>query len=351
MAHLLYRPVCSIGVLLTVCSFARGQEAIKASSEPEGGHLSEPYHPVWFRLTGRQPNWGHGYFARITEETTPGKPNAELYDREGILVTEVRIWFPDALRITLYDVSPLPDGGVVASGQAGTKEGITSFLAKTNASGTLVSLLRLQTLIMAARVCQASDDTIWTFERNVKKESANDLTYPLVQQYSFETGLLNSYLPRESVALHAHAVAAGGGPNGSFLVCGKHHISLYLNQTNEYIQIDVDTQSLQRWKMDMAPLTQAKVTGFAVTENGRVYASLYEAEPESEGKTRGLFELRAEPGKAIAKWVAVTGTLNSHREGEAVAKDTFWRLWGADGGDLIIGRQYDAEFSWVQVIR
>ena len=101
----------------------------------------------------------------------------------------------------------------------------------------------------------------------------------------------------------------------------------------------------------MAPLKQAKVTGFAVTENGRVYASLYEVQPESERKTRGLFELRAEPGKATAKWVVVTGTLNSHREGESVEKDTFWRLWGAEGDDLIIGQQYDAEFSWARVIR
>jgi hypothetical protein len=103
--------------------------------------------------------------------------------------------------------------------------------------------------------------------------------------------------------------------------------------------------------MDMAPLAQAKVTGFAVSENGRVYASLYELEPASERKTHGLFELHAEPEKGIAKWVAVTGTLNSHREGEAVAKSTFWRLWGAEGNDLIIERQYDAEFTWARVIR
>lgn len=350
MVHLLYRPACSIGALLIAWSFACSQ-ITNASSEPNSAHLSEPYHRLWFRLTAREPNWGHSYLARITGETTPGKPNAELYDREGKLVSEARIWFPDALRITLFDVSPLADGGVVASGQAETKEGITWFLAKTNASGAPVSLLRLQRPVMAGRICQASDDTVWTFERDVNKESANDLTYPLVQQYSFEAGSLNSYLSRESVALRAHAVAAGGGPNGSFLVCGKHQISLYLNQTNEYIQIDVDTRSLQRWKMDMGPLAQARVTGFAVTENGRVYASLYEVQPESDRKTRGLFELRAEPGKATAKWVVVTGTLNSHREGETVAKDTFWRLWGAEGDDLIIGQQYDAEFSWVRVVR
>jgi len=318
--------------------------------ESEGGHLSELSHHVWFRLTAYQPNWAHGYFAQMTGETTPGEPNAELFDKEGKFVTQARIWFPEALRVTLFDVSPLRNGGAVTSGHAETTEGATSFLAKTDASGSSTSVLQLQTFI-AGRVCQASDDSIWVYGGDPSKESANDLTYPLVRQYSLEKGLLSSYLPRESVALLKHAVVGGGGPSGSFLVCGKKQISLYLNQTNEYIQINPDTQSLQRWTMDMAPLAQAKVTGFAVTENGQVYASLYELEPESERKTHGLFELRAEPEKGMAKWVAVAGTLNSHREGEAVDKGTFWRLWGAEGNDLIIGQQYDAAFTWVRVIR
>jgi hypothetical protein len=318
--------------------------------ESEGGHLSELSHHVWLPLTAHQPNWAHGYFAQMTGVTTPGGPSAELFDREGKFVTQARIWFPEALRVTLFDVSPLRNGGAVASGHAETTEGATSFLAKTDASGSSTSVLQLQTFI-AGRVCQASDDTIWVYGRDPSKESANDLTYPLVRQYSLEKGLLSSYLPRETVALLKHAVVGGGGPSGSFLVCGKKQISLYLNQTNEYILINPDTQSLQRWMMDMAPLAQAKVTGFAVTENGRVYASLYELEPESERKTHGLFELRSEPEKGMAKWVAVTGTLNSHREGEAVDKGTFWRLWGAEGNDLIIGQQYDSAFTWVRVIR
>jgi hypothetical protein len=319
--------------------------SLQREGASEAGYLSEPYRRVWcpeVRAHGKQPNWAHGYFAQVTGETS-----AQLHDREGKLVSEARIWFPDALQITLFDVSPSVSGGVVASGFAGTEEGSTSFLAKTDASGATVSLLRLPTFV-PGRVCQARDDTIWTFGRDIEKESANDHSYPLVHQYSFEKGLLNSYLSRETVALRTHAAVGGGG---SFLVCGSHRISLYLNQTDEYIEIDPDAQSLQRWKMDMAPLAQARVTGLAVTENGRVYASLYELEPESERKTHGLFELRAEPGKTTAKWFVVRGTLNSHREGEAVPKGTFWRLWGAEGDDLIIGEQYDAEFSWVRVIR
>jgi hypothetical protein len=321
--------------------------------ESQAGHLSEPYHQVWcpevFRFTGHQPTWAHGYLAQLTGETSPGKPNAVLYDKRGKLFCEARIWFPDALQITLIDAVPSVTGGVVASGNAETTEGSTYFLAKTDVSGTVISLLRNQR--MPGRVCEAGDGTIWTFERDVLKESEKDLDYPLIQQYSFEKGLLQSYLSRELVGFNAHAIVGGGGPNGSFLVCSKDRILLYLNQTNEYVEIDPSTQTLQRWNTDMTPLAQAKVTGLDITESGHVYASLYEFQRETERKTHGLFELKREPGKATAKWIALAGTLNSHKEGETVPKNTFWRLWGAEGDDLIIGRQFDAEFSWVRVIR
>jgi hypothetical protein len=101
----------------------------------------------------------------------------------------------------------------------------------------------------------------------------------------------------------------------------------------------------------MSPLDRAAVTGLAATDDGHVYASLYEVNDSTQTKTHGLFEVRAESGKAGASWVPVAGTLNAQREGEVVPKDAFYRLWGAEGNDLIIGRQYAAQFSWVKVIR
>jgi hypothetical protein len=364
-ARLLLAVLSALGVGQRVASQSQSyaQESVQrgsgtssaASAQQPGiqsvaGHLSEPHHQVWapevFRSTGHQPTWAYGYLAQLKEEGSPGQPNAEVYDREGRLISEPRLWLPDALQIMLFDAAPSASGGVVASGNAETMEGTTYFLAKTDVSGEVVSLLRTGTTV-AGHVCEAGDGTIWTFETDVLKESANEQNYSLVQQYSFEKGLLHSYLSRELVALK-HIGSPGGS---SILVCGKKHISLYLMQINEYIEIDPATESLQRWEMDMTPLPHARVTGLVVTESGHIYASLYEVQTETERKTHGLFELQTEQGNPTAKWAAIRGTLNTHLEGEPVPKDTFWRLWGSEGNDLIIGRQYDAEFSWVQVIR
>jgi hypothetical protein len=340
----------SASALVAAVGVARAQDLARG----DVGHLSEPHHELWapevFRVSGKQPLWAHGYLAQFTGDVTPGNPNADVYDRQGKVASQARFWFPGVQRIMLLDAIATAEGGVIASGTAVTDEGGSFwFLGKTDSSGVLISHLEIQKFI--GRVCEASDGTIWTYGHAATKESENDHSYSLVEQYSFEKGLLNSYLSRELVAVRKFAISAGGGgPNGTFLVCSEDRISLYMNQTNEYVEIEPSTQKLQRWKMDMSPLERAAVTGLAATEDGHVYASLYEVDDSTQTKTHGLFELRAEHGKASASWVVVAGTLNAHREGEVVPKDAFYRLWGAEGNDLIIGRQNAAEFSWVKVI-
>jgi len=83
----------------------------------------------------------------------------------------------------------------------------------------------------------------------------------------------------------------------------------------------------------MTPLAGARVTGLAITGKGRVYASLFEVQAETETKTHGLFELRTEPGASVGKWIVVNGTLNAYLEGETVPKGAFFRAWGADSND------------------
>jgi len=326
--------------------------AQQPNAESAAGHLSEPYRSDWFpaavRSNSRWPTWAYGYLAQLAEEQFP--LDVAVYDRQGKQVSQAHVWIPDATKMWLVAAAPTMDGGAIVSGYAAIYPGITYFLAKTSVSGGVVSLLRTETFA-AARICEASDDTIWTLGRDVQKESAHDGDYPLVRQYSFEKGLLRSYLSRALVDFrHSGALGGGEGTNGTFLVCGKDRISLYLNETNEYIEIDPSTENLKRWEMDMTSLAGARVTGLAVTAKGRVYASLFEVQAETEAKTHGLFELRMEAGASVGKWIVVSETLNAHLEGETVPKGAFFRVWGADSDDLVIRRQYDADMSWVRVI-
>jgi hypothetical protein len=315
------------------------------------GRLSEPFHSATYleatSSNGRQPNWDHGRLTHLTGNRTAGSASVEVYDRDGKHVMDARIWLPEVPEVFLIDAIPLQGGGVLAGGYA-FNEGIVSFVAETDDHGNVIAVLKTETLL-PARVCEQPDGTVWVFGRDLQKEKANDGLYSLLRQYSFERGLLHSYLSRDSVALRTKAAAGGGGPQGSYLNCGKKIVSLYLNQTDEFVQVDAAKESVQRWKMDMSPITSGKVTGLGVTESGRIYASLYALKAD-DTKVHGLFELQAEPGKPMGSWIPVAGTLNSHREGETVPQYTFWRLWGTDGENLVIGRQYDPSFEWVRVV-
>jgi len=321
-------------------------------TDASAGRLSEPFHSATYLeatlSNGRQPNWNHGRLAHLTGNRTAGSLSVEVYDRDGKHVMDARIWLPEVREVFLIDAIPLQGGGVLASGHASTDGGIVGFVAKTDDYGNVIAAAKTETLL-PTRGCEQPDGTVWVFGRDLQKENANDGSYSLLRQYRFETGLLHSYLSRDSVALRTKAGAGGGGPQGSYLNCGKNIVSLYLNQTDEFVQVDAAKESLQRWKMDMSPITSGKVTGLGVTESGRIYASLYALKAD-DTKVHGLFELQAELGKTSGKWLPVAGTLNSHREREIVTQNTFWRLWGIEGENLVIGRQYDPSFAWVRVV-
>jgi hypothetical protein len=317
------------------------------------GRLSEPFRSATYMEEvgsyGREPNWNYGYLARPIRIGTPGSADVAVYDRDGKHVIEARIWFPEAAEVFLFDATPVEGGKVLASGFATTRNGTFNFVAKTDTSGNVMAMLNTETL-SPARVCEQPDGTVWVFGRDSRKDYANDKTYSVLRQYSFEGDLLHSYLSRDSIELHHSAIPSGRGQFGSFLDCGKRVVSLYTNLTSEFVQVDADKESMQRWEMDMSPLTDGRVTGLGVTESGHIYASLYELKTDGT-KVHGLFELQAEAGKPEGRWIPVAGTLNSFREGQTVPQNTFWRLWGADGEDLVIGRQYDPSFSWVRVVR
>jgi hypothetical protein len=323
-----------------------------SNSEPGAGHLSEPYRIAWFPASvwfdARWPTWAQGYFARLSEGDFPS--DLAVYDRSGKQVSQAHISIPGATELWLVAAAPTSGGGAIASGHVAIDDRTTYFLAETSVSGGVVSSLHTETFL-ATRMCTASDDTVWTLGRDSEKESEHEGDYALVRQYSFEKGLLHSYLSRSLVDFRHEGVMSGGeGPNGTFLVCGKDRVSLYLNETNEYFEIDPSRESLKRWKIAMAPLAGGRVTGLAVTDKGRVYASLFEVQEESDTKTHGLFELRAEPSASVGKWILVNGTLNSQPRVEDAPKDSFFRLWGADKEDLVIRRLFDADTSWVRVI-
>jgi hypothetical protein len=247
-------------------------------------------------------------------------------------------------------VVPTMEGAAIVSGSGMTNPGHTYFLAKTSSSGGIVSVIRTEGF-EAGRVCEASDHIIWTLGSDRDKEREHDDNFSLLQHYSFEKGLLHGYLSKADSGLSDTQLLGNGHPSGGLLVCGKRRISVYLNETNEYIEIDPFTETLKRWKMDAKPFPKGMLTGFAVTEKGRVYVSLFEDwRTETDWKfRRALFELRLGPNSESGRWTLVNGTFTSC-DPENIPDGIFFKLWGADADDLVIRRLHEGDMSWVRVI-
>ena len=92
------------------------------------------------------------------------------------------------------------------------------------------------------------------------------------------------------------------------------------------------------------------LTVFAVKDKSRFYVTLFEDQhTETDWKfNRGLFELRLDPNSGTGKWSLVNGTFSSS-DPENIPDGIFFKLWGADGDDLVIQRLHQADMSWVRV--
>lgn len=329
------------------------QQAPPLATVSGAGHLSEPYRNVSctppVRFTRHQV-WAYGFLAQFMNEGF--NPDIMVCDMQGQQVNSAHIAIPGLSVNLLIAAVPSMDGDAIVSGHANTNPGLTFFLAKTSSSGGVVSVIRTENF-MARGICEADDHTIWTLGRDQEKDKAHDNSYPLVEQFSFESGLLHGYLSKaDSGVSNAGLLGASGASKfGGFLVCRNRHISLYLNETNEYIEIDPSTKTLKRWKMDAKPLSGGMAAGLAVTEKGRVYVSLFEdRHTETDWKfRRGLFEVRLDPNSGLGKWSLVSGTFSSS-DPENIPDGIFFKLWGADGEDLVIRRLHEADMSWVRVI-
>ena len=276
--------------------------------------------------------------------------NIMVCDMQGKQVNSAHISIPGESVNFLGAVVPTMEGDAIVSGQAMTNPGITFFLAKTGSSGGVVSVIRTGGF-RAGRVCEASDLTIWTLGSDQDKERVHDNSYSLVQHFSFETGLLHGYLSKADSGLRETQLLGVGHPMGGVLACGKQRISVYFNETNEYFEIDPSTETLKRWKLDAKPFPKGVLTGFAVTEKGRVYLSSFEDwRTETDWRfRRALFELQLDPNSGSGKWSLVGGTFSSS-DPENIPDGIFFNVWGADGEDLVIRRLHTGDVSWVRVI-
>ena len=202
-----------------------------------------------------------------------------------------------------------------------------------------------------AQICEAPDGTIWSLGQSLSPNDGQEHDTNILRHYSFEKGLLHGYLPEDTVKARFDSEQPWFAPFGSYLRCGKDKISVYLNFTDEYVEVDSSSFKLTRWMLDESAVQHEKAEGLAVTENENLYAFFSAHATRRPAGLWGLYQIKAKSGNPIAELIPVAGSI-SFDDGKnwAPPSGTVVHLWGADGNQLVVWRVDEREMSWVDVI-
>jgi hypothetical protein len=325
------------------------REACQISSTLRSAAFPEAIYPH-----GIMPDWDRGYVIHRELETnySPGTPTAVMYDASGKRIREGRIWPQGAGSVRITRTAATQEGAILAAGSAIMQDGsISGYIVKTDLAGNTIETL-LTGSFKPAQICGAPDGTVWSLGRVLGPDDGQQHDSNVFRQYSFEKGVLHSFLPENTVAARLNSERMWFVPFGSYVRCGKNKVSVYLRFTNEYVEVSTASFELKRWKLDEAVVRQREASGLAVTEDGRVYASFRASGIPGAEQTRGLYQIKAVSGSSTAELLPVAGTITAIEPGKVPPPGTFTMLWGADGDQLVVWRreEKDSSLSWVNVV-
>lgn len=346
-----YRLVEVILTTFLLACFAAGTRAQQSSQQQDFPALSPPTHaalyPEVICAHCIVPEWDRGYLLHLEIDKDPAV--VTMYDRNGKKVLEGHMGPADAAHISVRAAGATQAGGILAVGGGTMTDGtIQGFVAKTDLSGRTVQSV-LTGRFSPHKVCEATDGTVWTLGYDLNFRDSPDADKNALRHYSFEKGLLGSFVSLDSISKSRDVSLQISDPRGSYLRCGKDRVSVYLGSAAQYIEVDASTEKLVRWKVDLSPAVGGETNGFAVTEEGRIFLGI-DNFSEDKKRTHGLYELKTKTGTSVATLIPVDGTLTAHDQNHMPPDATFDRLWGADGDELVVHRHGDGwGISWAKV--
>jgi len=302
---------------------------------------------------GILPDWDRGYVIHYEIEMnhSPGTPMVVMYDKTGKRIREGLIWPEGAGSVRVRRTAATRDGALLAAGSAIMQDGsIQGYIVKTDLAGTTAQTL-LTGSFMPEQICEAPDDTIWSLGKASSPNDGLQHDDRVLRHFGFGKGQLHAFLPEDTVAAPVRSAKPWFVPWGSYVRCGKDKVSIYLNFTNEYAEINTASFEWKRWELDPALVEQRDASGLAATDDGRVYVSFKASGIRGMEQIRGLYQIKATPGNPIAELLPVSGTINALERGKFPPPGSFSMLWGADGNQLVVWRMEGSgqPLSWVNV--
>lgn len=350
--NLFYKVTLSMTLL---SCFAVAASAQQPSQPQTLVPLTEPmgatFYPEVFCDHCIMPEWDRSYLLHLEFDRDPAL--VTIYDRTGKKVLEARVVPQNAAKVSLSATGATRAGGILAAGGGiMTDASGQRFIAKTDPAGRSVQSVNTGRFT-TRHVCEAQDGTVWALGYDLDIHDSPDADKNVLRHYSFEKGLLGTFISFDSISKFPDSYLAIASPMKSYLRCGKDRVWVYLGPVAQYIEVDAATQKLMRWTVDTSSVVGSKTQGFAVTDAGRIFVAFTNGPDPNGERKHGLYELKALPGIPVASLTAVDGTVTVFDSPKTMPDGTFLWLWGADGNSLVINRArngWDCGLSWANVL-
>jgi hypothetical protein len=316
---------------------SQSEPGTTASAPKASAHVGEAYQQrVFDTPSDNQRRWSNNVLISFRQYEEGQKETILLYDQDGKISRETTVSLPDAEVIALFDTTLDNSGSLFASGGTqDTKGRFAHFIAQLNESGQVSRVVRT-TPFMARQLCVAKNDgTIWAYGGDQDMKGS-----PVLEQYSLDNGLLKALFPRTMLDT-AWSLLDGHTPDQIHLACNDQKVVVFNATSNVLLEYDLASDKAIRRPVTALPgHRDLLVTGFCMTKDGLILASLYQK--TSKPPMSGVFQLNFDDSRGV--WVPLEETV---RPGDP---NDHFRIVGTNGTDVIYSRSFeDRALSWARL--
>lgn len=294
---------------------------------------------------------GRGYWERNDLiYVHPNDVRVDLYDKDTFR-SSVKVLIPKSRDVSVSDATVTEDGRLIVSGCYLPEKGQTHcFVGLANSDGRVSPMVDTGKF-SPQQISTCGSVTVWAAGwlrsgPDLDRESGE--SYQILREYRLADGkMVNSALERTTFSSWPPPAFSGHNFPDFTMRCSGKILGMYVGASDEWIEYDLGTSRLSRWKLPKQdhswaeqdkkgkilprPNVRTRVTGIAMLDSGEVYASFLQHIVDTNQAAVGL--CRLEKAGDNGNWIEIDGTF-----GPADHPGAFDRLNGTDGTHLVYSR-------------